>query len=757
MTAPELSNQGFPYLLPYQKNLTEEAALDWNLEKFYNLCIFQKPCTSKPENLLNSVTNGKYTNAKPLNQIEIGKEFFGSFVQTFGAQNLVDWFIRLFLRLPVYLHIHETSRLSRNFSRQNMNFQQFFYNNFLLYIKIARQDEKISQAKPNGNKGIRVCDEPTDTRFNFKDEEKLILLRLLIRTDFPVGCKIWSLISSANISVVHKDTDFPKLVQEAVDTGEIKFWSLHYAMSRFKGSFDVSVIAHIVLLNDRVSARMIEEFLADRSDGEKDQARKILLMAEQQWATNFEIYKYAVSSILRNPNANIANFEGFRQNMTDLMIELRREVPRCNLISISWAKTAIKIYMEKFYVKKEIDIEQLYDLVYTILKQRTQLRNDVVMHFRKNKDPISAEYWINFYFDPRFNQFHAASMQPKKNIPPKLIYRLANVDMNEVRDEYLSIPAGVDIYVIDKSTKLAFIEHHLRQCSESDYAIIGLDSEWSPYLMSSRATILQIALHNVIFILDLDSIDQNDVTRFVNRLFADPKIIKLGFGFGEDLLQLRKKLPNCLSLYKPVNLIDLSKLLIQLVILSKKAELTFEEFLDFPPDEVATNEESEMPKPENEDALDDSKSNETAEKMDDSTTSDANLTAKTVEENEGAEPAKEGAKEAPKEEIREVKKLKTTGLSFLCKVMLGKHLDKSEQCSVWTRRPLRKFQIRYAALDAFSILMIYDRCVEWANKLGLKIVDITDAQERISAPLPLFFDSTKLQSPETTSNSSLMH
>jgi hypothetical protein len=41
--------------------------------------------------------------------------------------------------------------------------------------------------------------------------------------------------------------------------------------------------------------------------------------------------------------------------------------------------------------------------------------------------------------------------------------------------------------------------------------------------------------------------------------------------------------------------------------------------------------------------------------------------------------------------------------------------------------------------------MLYDICVEWANKLGLKIVDITDAQERISAPLPLFFDRAKLE------------
>jgi hypothetical protein len=33
----------YPYMLPYHVNLPEEQALDWHLERFYNLCIFQKP------------------------------------------------------------------------------------------------------------------------------------------------------------------------------------------------------------------------------------------------------------------------------------------------------------------------------------------------------------------------------------------------------------------------------------------------------------------------------------------------------------------------------------------------------------------------------------------------------------------------------------------------------------------------------------------------------------------------------------------
>jgi hypothetical protein len=47
-------------------------------------------------------------------------------------------------------------------------------------------------------------------------------LKLLIRTDFPMTSKIWSLISAANISVLHKNPNFPILVKQAVELGEVR-------------------------------------------------------------------------------------------------------------------------------------------------------------------------------------------------------------------------------------------------------------------------------------------------------------------------------------------------------------------------------------------------------------------------------------------------------------------------------------------------------------------------------------------------------
>ncbi|PIO64830.1 hypothetical protein TELCIR_13524 [Teladorsagia circumcincta] len=77
------------------------------------------------------------------------------------------------------------------------------------------------------------------------------------------------------------------------------------------------------------------------------------------------------------------------------------------------------------------------------------------------------------------------------------------------------------------------------------------------------------------------------------------------------------------------------------------------------------------------------------------------------------------------------------GLSYVCERVLGRPLDKTEQCSVWDRRPLRSSQLRYAAMDAYCLVLIYDVCCRWAQRLDVSIDEILSRQEpiRVSPPL----------------------
>lgn len=53
--------------------------------------------------------------------------------------------------------------------------------------------------------------------------------------------------------------------------------------------------------------------------------------------------------------------------------------------------------------------------------------------------------------------------------------------------------------------------------------------------------------------------------------------------------------------------------------------------------------------------------------------------------------------------------LRTMGLSRACEHFLGKPLDKSEQCSLWSGRPLTERQRSYASLDAWVCVGIYQK------------------------------------------------
>ena len=61
----------------------------------------------------------------------------------------------------------------------------------------------------------------------------------------------------------------------------------------------------------------------------------------------------------------------------------------------------------------------------------------------------------------------------------------------------------------------------------------------------------------------------------------------------------------------------------------------------------------------------------------------------------------------------------TRGLSGLCESVLGLPLNKTDQISDWSRRPLRQSQISYAALDAFVCLEIYKTARIIAKEKGI--------------------------------------
>jgi len=75
--------------------------------------------------------------------------------------------------------------------------------------------------------------------------------------------------------------------------------------------------------------------------------------------------------------------------------------------------------------------------------------------------------------------------------------------------------------------------------------------------------------------------------------------------------------------------------------------------------------------------------------------------------------------------------VKVSGLSKLCLQILGQSLDKKEQISDWSRRPLREKQLTYAALDAACLLKIYHKLNESLVEIGQNFDEVWQKEMKV--------------------------
>ncbi|XP_054712666.1 exonuclease mut-7 homolog isoform X2 [Uloborus diversus] len=204
-----------------------------------------------------------------------------------------------------------------------------------------------------------------------------------------------------------------------------------------------------------------------------------------------------------------------------------------------------------------------------------------------------------------------------------------------------------DIHIID--TKETFLQA-ISDISEN-YDTVGIDAEWRPNLgiNSEKLSLLQLAVWDFAYLMDIlklqECLKQCDWEQMMERIFCSKDILKLGYGVDGDLHKLTKLIQMEKAQYKQFHR------LVDLGSFCKKASSLYPQaFADF-----SMSEKSE------------------------------------------------------ESDVDDLCAVESKGLSQLCYNMLGRPLNKNEQFSDWEKRPLRLSQKVYAALDAYCLLLIYEK------------------------------------------------
>ncbi|XP_075628202.1 exonuclease mut-7 homolog isoform X2 [Balearica regulorum gibbericeps] len=205
--------------------------------------------------------------------------------------------------------------------------------------------------------------------------------------------------------------------------------------------------------------------------------------------------------------------------------------------------------------------------------------------------------------------------------------------------------------------------------------VVGIDMEWRPsfgMVGKPRVSLLQIALKDEVFLLDLPRLleqaetegEKEKLPHFIQMLYSDAAITKLGYGMSGDL----KSLAATWSALKDTD--KQAKGVVDLLRVDKQLQKS---------------------------SIDWKKGGRKVDVL---------SLEQSYEDRGFRQPEK--------------------GLSLLVQHVLGKPLDKTEQLSNWEKRPLREEQILYAASDAYCLLEIYEKLCNDPASFGLSS-DLTES------------------------------
>ncbi|XP_074871617.1 exonuclease mut-7 homolog [Carettochelys insculpta] len=426
---------------------------------------------------------------------------------------------------------------------------------------------------------------------------------------------------------------------------------------------DVEEMCTPLLLQEKIN--LVEAYVADYPDLQ----RKLLQTLDVWCEPSFNITD--ISRQYQGLRADKLNHKMLSKLVFRFLEQYNLDTALCPNVINQRHLGSLKYLFYKRFVEKTMTQENWADHVENTVGENRWLQEQLIQLLVSYCDLNTAARWAFRYNLPeKILPSGVADRLQKLKVQERLEDAGSRVDDGEEdrKEDYYQIPVTREsIHFLQTWEDMRRWKEKVLQPGQ----VVGIDMEWRPsfgLVGKSRVSVLQIAIEEQVFLLDLLELlkpdEMEELFYFLQTLFSDPTIIKLGYGLSGDLHSLAA---TC-SAFKEID---------------KQVEGTV--------DLLAVHKQLQKCC---------------------SGRRRSGLQVDVLSEEKSC--GDRGFRQPER------------GLSLLVQHVLGKPLDKTEQLSNWEKRPLREEQILYAASDAYCLLEVYKKLRADPSGCGL-CSDLTES------------------------------
>ncbi|XP_067328012.1 exonuclease mut-7 homolog isoform X2 [Anolis sagrei] len=309
-----------------------------------------------------------------------------------------------------------------------------------------------------------------------------------------------------------------------------------------------------LLFQDRMD--LVEAFVENHPDLQQ----QLLRFLDTWFAPDFQVKEVTREFPSLKPEK--VNHRLLNRTMFRLLDKFQLDPALCPNVVNQKHLSTLKYLLYKRFVEKTMTEENWTDHVQLTVQGNQWLQEQLVHLLVHHGGLEVAARWAMHYG------------LPKERLPrcvPEMMERLGQQEREDAPEQIRSPDKGrskAHCYhlplpmeqILVLSTWEALEEH--KECLLKAGQIVGLDMEWRPSFGSvgakPRISLVQLAIPGRVFLLDMLALlqpggaqeEEEALTQFFREIFANPNVIKLGYGMQGDFSQLGKILPTFQAIEK---------------------------------------------------------------------------------------------------------------------------------------------------------------------------------------------------------------